>query len=175
MLSSYINTWKKSFDFSGQSSRKDFWIFKIVNWIIILIPIAVITDKLQDFNKIKPLSDVGITIGKIIIVLYLLFYILSVFSGFSLFVRRINDRNIKRNLPMMTCGIFVLCNYYLLYDMISFMMSASKNQVITKPLSSPFVGLCLFLLPFLFLYVLISANLKKKNIPVVLPPIPSNM
>ena len=37
MLKSYISAWKRSFDFQGKSTRKEYWYFVILNSIIFLI------------------------------------------------------------------------------------------------------------------------------------------
>lgn len=34
MIENYLSGWKRILDFSGKSSRAEFWTFSIVNWVL---------------------------------------------------------------------------------------------------------------------------------------------
>tara|TARA_Y100001968_G_C19357294_1_gene717890 strand:- start:78 stop:599 length:522 start_codon:yes stop_codon:yes gene_type:complete len=42
MIKSYFSAWKRSFDFSGKTSRSEFWKFNIIDFLICFIPSCLI-------------------------------------------------------------------------------------------------------------------------------------
>ena len=59
MIKAYIDFWKRAFDFSGRSTRPDFWWAYLVNVIIITI-LTVFCVLIPFFSNVD-LSDSGIT------------------------------------------------------------------------------------------------------------------
>ena len=82
MINSYISFWKKSFDFKGVSSRKDFWMGAVLpNTIvsIVLVIIALIASLINEY------------LGLFFWVIYILFGLGSMIPSIAISIRRIRD------------------------------------------------------------------------------------
>ena len=83
MISPYINGWKKSFDYSGRSTRSDFWLFVLVDFIIYLPLYAgtlYLTFNAPDGPGLPAVSS-----------LLTIYGFAGIFPRISLAVRRMND------------------------------------------------------------------------------------
>ena len=88
MIKSYLSAWKRSFDFKGKSTRKEYWQFLIFNAII--LGFAVLTGVLGAANK----DSFPVTISGafyIISIVCLLLIFGSLWIALPLTVRRIRD------------------------------------------------------------------------------------
>ncbi|WP_411868057.1 DUF805 domain-containing protein [Vulcanococcus limneticus] len=54
----YIEAWKRSFDYTGRSSRPDYWLFELVN-IIVIVVLAVIAGKVEAIQPLVTLYTVA--------------------------------------------------------------------------------------------------------------------
>ncbi|MCX8075349.1 MAG: DUF805 domain-containing protein [Clostridia bacterium] len=71
-MSEYISMWKRCFDFSGRSTRKEYWMAYLINIIIIFI--------------LSFISQTGID-------LITIYGLLIILPTLSLFIRRMHDIN----------------------------------------------------------------------------------
>jgi len=68
VINSYLEMWKRAFDFGGESQRKEFWLAFLVNAII-----------------------AGILYATGIMALYSIYCLLAIIPGIALEIRRIRD------------------------------------------------------------------------------------
>ena len=91
MIKSYLSAWKKSFDFKGKSTRKEYWQFLILNSIIfgfLFLPILIGAYYFNDFDSL-PVSVTRLFLPIYSIVFLSLFG--SIWVTLPLTVRRIRD------------------------------------------------------------------------------------
>ena len=93
MIKSYISAWKRSFDFKGRSTRKEYWQFVILNsfiflifWIIFLFTLGIALGA----NSSGISFSISILLDMIFLVGLLLF-LGSIWIALPLTVRRIRD------------------------------------------------------------------------------------
>ena len=90
MIKSYLSAWRKSFDFKGKSTRKEYWQYLILNSILFvfffLVPFVVAN--FIDFD------DFPVAISMLLLLIYsigLLLLLGSIWVALPLTVRRIRD------------------------------------------------------------------------------------
>lgn len=90
MIKSYLSAWRKSFDFKGKSTRKEYWQYLILNSILFvfffLVPFVVAN--FIDFD------DFSVAISMLLLLIYsigLLLLLGSIWVALPLTVRRIRD------------------------------------------------------------------------------------
>lgn len=76
----YLDFWKRSFDFSGGSSRKDFWLTALVNFVVATI-----------LTVISP-------------IVYMVFYLATLIPSIALTIRRLRDGGFS---PWLFLTIFI--------------------------------------------------------------------
>ena len=99
MFKSYFTTWKKAFKFKGRSSRKDYWFFTLINFLIYIF--SVLCNLIQTLvyqysyatgNTFLEILSYFISIFFIVPLIILLG---SVWVALPLTVRRIRDVGMK--------------------------------------------------------------------------------
>src|SRR3954451_10703026 len=105
LLETYLQPWKKYFQFSGRASRKEYWTFTLINAAIsltLMITTAVL-------NGGDPSGDPS-PLGFIVQWAYFVFNIATFVPGFAVNTRRLHDTNRSAwwLLAGMVCGIFLL-------------------------------------------------------------------
>ena len=90
MIKSYLSAWKKSFDFKGKSTRKEYWQYLILNSIIFvflfLVPFV--------GTHFIDLDDFPVAISMLLLLIYsigLLSLLGSIWVALPLTIRRIRD------------------------------------------------------------------------------------
>ena len=92
MFSSYISAWKRSFDFKGNSTRKEYWSFVILNSIFTVTSYLLFLSAIAFSNGVNSSSSVFISIPLYIISsIGLLLFFGSIWVALPLTVRRIRD------------------------------------------------------------------------------------
>ena len=96
MIQSFLLAWKNAFVFKGKTSRKDFWFFQLVSFILFLI-LKIAQNLLVNLQYVFLVSDYSFlstifaVIGQTISIVSF-FYILGCFIvDLSISVRRLND------------------------------------------------------------------------------------
>lgn len=90
MIKSYLSAWRKSFDFKGKSTRKEYWQYLILNSIIFVFSFLVpfVVANFIDFD------DFPDAISMLLLLIYsigLLLLLGSIWVALPLTVRRIRD------------------------------------------------------------------------------------
>ena len=91
MIKSYLSAWKKSFDFKGKSTRKEYWQFLILNSIVfgfLFLPILFGAYYLNDFYGLP------VAVSRLLIPIYSIGFLSlfgSIWVALPLTVRRIRD------------------------------------------------------------------------------------
>ena len=90
MIKSYLSAWKKSFDFKGKSTRKEYWQYLILNSIIFvfLFLVPFVGTHFIDFD------DFPVAISMLLLLIYsigLLSLLGSIWVALPLTIRRIRD------------------------------------------------------------------------------------
>lgn len=83
-MRTYFNGWKRTFSFSGNSTRAQFWTFNIVNYLLVYLAYT-----LSLYNAIKGGNGGYLSTG--IDVFFLVFTIPYFFASWSIAVRRLHD------------------------------------------------------------------------------------
>tara|TARA_B100000886_G_C20288740_1_gene434454 strand:+ start:258 stop:761 length:504 start_codon:yes stop_codon:yes gene_type:complete len=92
MLASYISAWKRSFDFKGKSTRKEYWQFIILNSIVTFISYSLFLFSISFTNGLNSSFPVAISIPIYIFSsIGLLLFFGSIWVALPLTVRRIRD------------------------------------------------------------------------------------
>ena len=100
MIKSFITAWKKAFDFKGKTSRKDFWFYQLVSFLLFLA--LNVTQNIVTNLQYAALGDVGnetysifaeifAIIGQLISIFSFLLILGSIIVQFSISVRRLRD------------------------------------------------------------------------------------
>jgi uncharacterized membrane protein YhaH (DUF805 family) len=102
LFETYLQPWKKYFQFSGRASRKEYWTFTLINTAIYLT-LVITTAVLNGGDPSSPL-------GFIVQWAYFIFYIASLVPGLAVTTRRLHDTNRSAwwLLVGLVCGIFLL-------------------------------------------------------------------
>ena len=103
MLNSYFVAWRKSFDFKGRSTRKDYWIFFLIDTIffpIIFVFLNVVQTLLVglSFNSDSFVAEIFAIAGQLISILSFLLVPIALGHTWTLLpltVRRIRDVGMK--------------------------------------------------------------------------------
>ena len=86
ILQHYLNVWKKTFDYSSRSTRAEYWIFSLINFIIIivlcLLPMI--------FNTNTSEQDLSI-VAQAFLIFFIAYVIAVIFPSISVTVRRLHD------------------------------------------------------------------------------------
>lgn len=85
LIANYIAYWTRAFDFSGRSSRSEYWYATLGIIIVSIIMMIVLSCIGGIFNVI------GISFRGLAAVIYSVYYILSYVASISLGVRRLHD------------------------------------------------------------------------------------
>lgn len=84
-MSSYFDGWRRAFSFSGTSTRAQFWIFNIVNAVLIyLVYYLMLADAIANGGETTALT------GSLSL-FFLVFTIPYVIASWSIAVRRLHD------------------------------------------------------------------------------------
>ena len=100
MLNSYFVAWRKSFDFKGRSTRKDYWIFFLIDTIlfpIIFVFLNVVQTLLVDLS-LNSGAEIFAIAGQLISILSFLLILIALGHTWTLLpltVRRIRDVGMK--------------------------------------------------------------------------------
>lgn len=100
MIKSFITAWKKAFDFKGKTSRKDFWFYQLVSFLLFLA--LNVTQNLVTNLQYYALGNEGdetysifaeifAVIGQTISIISFLLILGSIVIHFSITVRRLRD------------------------------------------------------------------------------------
>ena len=99
MFKSYFTAWKKAFKFQGRSTRKDYWFFQLISFLITLLFLllnviqnVLITYSLSSDNDFFPILSEFITILSFIASIIILG---SIWVALPLNIRRIRDVGMK--------------------------------------------------------------------------------
>lgn len=69
MLDGYVEFWKRYVDFSGLTTRKNFWVAIIINWVIVMIlnvlPVARVSAGTSEFSVLATIFGLAILIPTI--------------------------------------------------------------------------------------------------------------
>ena len=84
MISSYSSGWKRAFDYSGRSSRADFWWFQLVN-ILVFVLLNIVTGVLAGVFSDNPAP------AAVVASLAGLYSFAQIVPEISLAVRRMRD------------------------------------------------------------------------------------
>ncbi len=82
MIQTYIQTWKNSFNYSDRSSRREFWIFGLLNIVIsviLCVPLVLSVDTVT--GEMNPSGFLP----------YLVFFVASILPSIALYARRFHD------------------------------------------------------------------------------------
>jgi len=80
-----LRPWRHAFDFSGRSPRREYWLFVLQFYVLVLIPVLVLA---FGGDQKGAMSD-G-TIGTLVVILTVTF-LASIVPGFAVAVRRLHD------------------------------------------------------------------------------------
>ena len=102
LLETYLQPWRKYFQFSGRASRKEYWTFTLINSAI-YFGLVIATAVLDGGGDPSPL-------GLILQWVYFVFYIATLVPGLAVTVRRLHDtdRSAWWLLAGLVCGILLL-------------------------------------------------------------------
>ena len=101
MFNSYLVAWRKSFDFKGRSTRKDYWIFFLIDTIlfpIIFVFLNVVQNLLTNLSLYSDWYQIFAVAGTSISILSFLLIPISLGHTWTLLpltVRRIRDVGMK--------------------------------------------------------------------------------
>ena len=99
MFKSYFITWKKAFKFQGRSSRKDYWFFVLINFLIYIFSVLCsLTQGLvyqYSYDTGNSFLEILSYFISIFFVLPLIILLGSVWVALPLTVRRIRDVGMK--------------------------------------------------------------------------------
>lgn len=82
-MSWYLDGWKRTFNFSGESTRLQFWTFSLVNLLIIYLIYTLMFASL--------VYDAGSAVDTSLAWIMFVFSILYLFASWSISVRRLHD------------------------------------------------------------------------------------
>ena len=92
MINSYIKAWFKIFDFSGKTSRKDYWYFLIINFLVtLLIPICKLFIESFSYSTGFSLVASFFLYSNSIKVINSVYLIGNTIVSFSILIRRLRD------------------------------------------------------------------------------------
>ena len=92
MIESYLSAWRKSFDFKGKSTRKEYWHFVILNSLVTVISYVLFISAIALTNGVNSSFSVAISIPLYLISsIGLLLFFGSIWVALPLTVRRIRD------------------------------------------------------------------------------------
>lgn len=77
----YLKVFNQYFDFSGRARRKEFWMFALINFIVLIL-----LSFLDELLGTKTSNDEG-GIG----LLYLVYYLVSILPSLAVSIRRLHD------------------------------------------------------------------------------------
>ena len=114
MLHNYFAVWKKSFDFTSRSSRKEYWYFNLLNFFLFIL-LRIIQGVLGNIVALNYEVTLGLSLVvlKTIEILRTLLILGSIWTSIPLTVRRIRDVGMSwkwiflANLPILG-GTFAL-------------------------------------------------------------------
>jgi len=92
MVNSYIKAWFKIFDFRGKTSRKDYWYFVIVNFLITLL-IPIFKTFIESFSYSTGFSLIAsfILYSNSIKIINSVYVLCITIISFSILIRRLRD------------------------------------------------------------------------------------
>ena len=83
-MKEYLDSWKRAFDFSGRSRRREFWIPLIINILIYCIMLCLL-------SATEAFSTRSSSSGDIIFKIFWVYYLLYIIPLLSLIIRRLHD------------------------------------------------------------------------------------
>ena len=100
MIKSFILAWKKAFDFKGVTSRKDFWLYELASFILLLllsifeniitnVQYALLPD--EDVYEYSIFVDILAIVGQVLSIIIWLLALGSIVVGISISIRRLRD------------------------------------------------------------------------------------
>ena len=95
LINAFTSAWKRSFDYTGRSSRPDYWLFVLASWLILLV-----------------LNIIG-TFVPFVGALANLYLIAQFFPHLALGVRRLRDAG--KDWQWIFVGLTVIGSLWLLY------------------------------------------------------------
>lgn len=126
MLNSYIGTWRKTFTIKGTTNRRDYWIFKIINWIILCALLA--NTAIWLFT---PGTEILFMLSVLADVIFIIFYFVA---KTTLLIRRFHDLNVNTETAVvLIIGKYLTGPIGLLIDLILFGATIFPSN--KKPLS----------------------------------------
>ena len=102
MFLSFSLAWQKAFDFKGKTTRRDFWLYQLVDFVLVISLVicravlinltyfAMPFDRSQSTLNFQILSIINSTFS----ICYLLFILGNLIVEFSIIVRRLRDASI---------------------------------------------------------------------------------
>ncbi len=130
-LGNYINTLKNTFNWKDKSSRKEFWIFHFVSFVIQLTFVIIISSQLPKQITSEPELNQIIIINTLSIS-FLAYLFFTFFTTISLGVRRLNDIGISKFWIALLMVPFIGLAFYFLYLGFAKGSNSETNIDITK-------------------------------------------
>ena len=100
MIKAFIIAWKKAFDFKGVTSRKDFWLYELASFILLLLlnifeniitNIQYILLPDEDVYEYSIFVDILAIVGQVLSIVIWLLVLGSIVVGISISIRRLRD------------------------------------------------------------------------------------
>ena len=100
MIKAFIIAWKKAFDFKGVTSRKDFWLYELASFILLLLlnifeniitNIQYILLPDEDVYEYSIFVDILAIVGQVLSIVIWLLALGSIVVGISISIRRLRD------------------------------------------------------------------------------------
>ena len=128
MLNSYKKYWTNYFNFSNRTSRKDYWLFILVNIIVNVVLSFVIVKTFGytiDITKISTIEDLKLIVGTPVGLINIIWYGINIIPSFAISVRRMHDIN-KSGLAILVAIIPIIG--WLIYLIFTLRASVNVNN-----------------------------------------------
>ena len=96
MINAYKKYWTNYFDFSNRTSRKDYWLFILMNIIVNIVlsfAIVKIFGYNIDISKISSLEELKLISRTTVGLINIIWYVINLIPSLSISVRRMHDIN----------------------------------------------------------------------------------
>lgn len=114
IFGSYLNTLKKTFNWNEKSTRKDFWTFHFVSFIIQVTFVYLFVGYIPKILANQPTKN-DILMIDIVFITFILYLFITFLTTISLAVRRLNDLNKSKFFTLIMFVPFVGLLFYFGY------------------------------------------------------------
>jgi uncharacterized membrane protein YhaH (DUF805 family) len=90
ILQTYLQAWKKTFNYKNRSTRKEYWTFTLLSWAIMAAIILIGMPFGIDLNVPDPTFS-----ATVLIAVFGVFFFATLFPMLSIAVRRLHDINFR--------------------------------------------------------------------------------